>query len=655
MNLQITLISLLEIYLVFSVGAAFATPTVTNLLAQQRAGTKLVDIVYDLSDPESSSLNVSVAVSADNGASFLPASHFSGNGHGSGVTTGTGKQIVWDAGADWNGNYSAQVWFQVTADDSLTYVALIPAGSFTMGDTLNDGWAGETPAHTLHVGTFYMDRLEVTKALWNTVYQWATNNGYTFDSTGGGKATDHPVQTVNWYDCVKWCNARSEMEGWRPCYYTSAARGTVYRTGNLNLGNDYVNWSANGYRLPTEAEWEKAARGGAAGRRFAWSDADTITQDRANYFSYWAGWYPYYPYDLNPTEGYHPTYAVGGKPYTSPAGSFDPNDYGLYDMTGNAWEWCWDWYDAAWYDNAGATQPDTPGPSTGGARVGRGGSWSDYASGCRAAARNSAAPSYKNSNLGFRCVRNQLTGYNTIGSAVYGPITVDTQDEGTPVPADFDGDRKADPNVVYSTGNWYVWLSSFGYRRDGPYQLGLTGGTLLAGDFDGDRKADPAMVDSSGNWYVLCSYRNYQLAGPFPLGQVACMPVVGDFDGDGKADPARARGDGIWHIWESGNNYAQVDLVLYTSLSGTPVAGDFDGDAKADPALVDGNGTWHIWKSGDNYALVDLALHSLGGRPVAGDFDGDGLADPAMVISSRDWYIWLSSENYQLNGPFLFY
>jgi len=118
----------------------------------------------------------------------------------------------------------------------------------------------ERPVHTVSVSAFYMDRTEVTKALWDEVYQWAIANGYSFDNQGSGKAANHPVHSVNWYDTVKWCNARSQKEGRTPAYYTSAAQTTVYRTGQMDVRNDWVKWSA-GYRLPTEAEWEKAGRG----------------------------------------------------------------------------------------------------------------------------------------------------------------------------------------------------------------------------------------------------------------------------------------------------------------------------------------------------------------------------------------------------------
>src|ERR1017187_1098877 len=109
--------------------------------AAQRPGTQLVDIYYDLANPDSASLAITVLVSTDGGASYtLPATSFSGSGWGSAVTPGSNKQITWNAGADWSGHYSANIRFRVTADDAVapSGMALIPAGSFVMGDTLND-------------------------------------------------------------------------------------------------------------------------------------------------------------------------------------------------------------------------------------------------------------------------------------------------------------------------------------------------------------------------------------------------------------------------------------------------------------------------------------------------------------------------------------
>jgi hypothetical protein len=150
-------------------------------------------------------------------------------------------------------------------------MALIPAGSFTMGNCMDpsDGYSDELPLHTVYVSAFYMDKYPVTKSLWDTVKAWNGGNGYIYDLAGSGKASTHPVQAIDWYDCVKWCNARSQKEGLTPAYYTDSGLAVVYKTGRVA---PYVKWTANGYRLPTEAEWEKAARGGASGQRFPWGN-----------------------------------------------------------------------------------------------------------------------------------------------------------------------------------------------------------------------------------------------------------------------------------------------------------------------------------------------------------------------------------------------
>jgi len=391
-------------------------PFVSNVRLAQRLRTKWMDIRYDLADAHHSNLLVRIMISTNAGASFdlVPSSAWDGGADksiGHDVQPGTNKWIVWNAGADWNNQFTTQMMVRVAASNTVATtpagMALIPAGPFQMGDTFAEGRSGELPVHTVMVSAFYMDKREVTYTLWTSVYQWATSHGYAFDYAGSGKATNHPVQEVSWYDCAKWCNARSEKEGLTPCYYTSAVQTQIYRIDQIALSNDCVNWSANGYRLPTEAEWEKAARGGASGHRFPWSQCDTITFTNANYYSYWSAGVPYYPYDNATQSGYNPTFATGGTPYTSPAGYFAPNGYGLYDMAGNVWEWCWDWYDGAWYSAGGATQADTHGPASSpyAYRVLRGGSWYGDADGTRCAFRFSFNPGYTNGNHGFRCAR----------------------------------------------------------------------------------------------------------------------------------------------------------------------------------------------------------------------------------------------------------
>ncbi|MCK4563335.1 MAG: formylglycine-generating enzyme family protein [Verrucomicrobia bacterium] len=197
--------------------------------------------------------------------------------------------------------------------------AVIPEGMVKIPGGTNSGTDPDFGTYSLTVSSFYMDRTEVTKAQWDTVYNWAVTNGYSFENAGLGKASNHPVHTVNWYDCVKWCNARSQMEGKTPCY---------------NLATWSCNFNVNGYRLPTTTEWEYAARGGLQSKRFPWGD--TINHNYANYRANGLD-----PYDTSSYTSFvfHPSYASGEYPYTSPVGSFSSNGYGLYDMSGNVWEW----------------------------------------------------------------------------------------------------------------------------------------------------------------------------------------------------------------------------------------------------------------------------------------------------------------------------
>ena len=293
-------------------------------------------------------------------------------------------------------------FFRVTAAAaSPTGFVLIPAGTFQMGDSFNEGLSRERPVHAVNVSAFFMQTTETTRAEWEEVRTWALARGYNFDNAGAGKAADHPVQSVSWYDVVKWCNARSQKEGLTPCYYTNTAKTTVYKTGQLDVENTMVKWTANGYRLPTEAEWEKAGRGGLAGRRFPWGDQ--ITHSLANYESStrWA-------YDTSPTRGDHPAYQAGGTPYTSPVGSFAPNGYGLYDMAGNVWEWCWDWRDVRFSYYSSSPASDPRGPGSGSYRMFRGGGWTGNAYSCRAALRGHYAPFDANAGMGFRLARSSV-------------------------------------------------------------------------------------------------------------------------------------------------------------------------------------------------------------------------------------------------------
>ncbi|HXR48494.1 MAG TPA: SUMF1/EgtB/PvdO family nonheme iron enzyme [Candidatus Limnocylindrales bacterium] len=288
-------------------------------------------------------------------------------------------------------------------------MALVPAGSFTIGNFISS-WNGDVNTNdpditdanptNVYVSAFYMDTNLVTSNQWATVSAYATNHGYSFDFPGAGKAANQPEQTQTWSDAVKWINARSQQAGLTPVYYTDAGLTQVYTNGGYST-IVYANWTANGYRLPTEAEWEKAARGGLSGQRFPWGN--TISETQANYDSSSSLSYDLGPSGYNPIGNYPAT-----SPGTSPVGSFAANGYGLYDMAGNVMEWCWDWYAGTPYPTGSPYSGgnDPRGPASGAERVLRGGGWPFNVTLERCAAREGGfGPGDADNFIGFRCVR----------------------------------------------------------------------------------------------------------------------------------------------------------------------------------------------------------------------------------------------------------
>jgi len=241
------------------------------------------------------------------------------------------------------------------ATESKSEMVKIAGGRFTMGDKDEV----DAPPHEVTVSPFYMDKHLVTQEQYQKLVG---------DNPSRWKGNKNPVEQVRWSDAVKFCNARSQAEGLQPCY---------------DLETWQCNFEANGYRLPTEAEWEYACRAGAQTAYFFGNDASKLGD--------------YAWFDKN--SGGHPQ-SVGQK---------RPNAWGLCDMTGNVWQWCNDFYKVDYYQES---PPENPrGPKEGENKVVRGGAWKFSGDNCRSGYRYNEAPGYVDvcfgyDIYGFRCVRN---------------------------------------------------------------------------------------------------------------------------------------------------------------------------------------------------------------------------------------------------------
>lgn len=352
---------------------AQSAPLVTNVNALQRLdGSMIVDIHYDLYDAEGDACLVTIRVSTNNGASYdhLPSFGNLSGSVGYGQTTGQNKVIHWDTSNESFRLEGTNYRIRVIAEDGTNGSTIPPNFVYVAGGTCYNGVGNIT------LSSFYIDRYEVTQGSWVSV----TGKN---PSWGVGVGPNYPVYRVSWYDCLVYCNMRSMQEGLTPCYYyldygaNPANWPPGWNDDIYDHMNIVCNWTANGYRLPTVAEWTFAAKGGTQSLGFPYSGSGVIDQ---------VAWYA-----LN----------SGGE--THYVGYKAANELGIHDMTGNVWEWCWDIHAAL----PSTPQTDPHGPVSGTCRVTRGGSFSTAIEYCPIYFHNNGGYPYRTySNTGLRLVRN---------------------------------------------------------------------------------------------------------------------------------------------------------------------------------------------------------------------------------------------------------
>jgi len=336
---------LLILICIMLIAVPLSAQQITNV--KQKIENGRIIITYDLNGTDE--YTVSIQAKNKAGQKITPAVVAGDFGN---ITPGKNKTIYWEPQLEGRNLEGWNITIEVKSIPK--GFIFVPGGTFMMGST--SGESDENPVHSVTVSDFYIGKCEVTQKEWKDIM--GNNHSYF-------KGDNLPVEKVSWYDAVKFCNKKSSKEGLSPCYSGSGKNITCI-------------FSANGYRLPTEAEWEYAARGGNKSKGYTYSGSNTIGD---------VAWY-------NNNSG-SKTHIVGTK---------QPNELGIDDMTGNVWEWCNDWYDKNYYSKSSMNNPT--GPSSGASRVLRGGSWYYDDRSCCVVCRTYDDPAFRdNRAYGFRFLR----------------------------------------------------------------------------------------------------------------------------------------------------------------------------------------------------------------------------------------------------------
>ena len=576
MTLRPLLAAALAILGTFSTAFA-AEPVVSNLTAAQRPGTKLVDITYDVT-ADTPTVKVTLEISSDGGTTYsVPVTAVSG-AIGNAVSVNTGKTITWNAGLDWDVKFTPQTIFRIIVDDQIP-TQLSGFASLAPGFLPNSSQIGPQ-----FVAGFYMSKAEVTWAEFLAVRTWASTNGYDIGRIGEGSGMNHPVGSVNWHQALKWCNARSEKDGFPPVYKNGVE---IYRSGT---SLPTVDTTANGYRIPSEKEWEFAARGGVKTNGYEYSGSDDIES---------VAWY-----------------ASNSNGVTKEVATKQANELGLFDMSGNVWEWCFD-----------------PLGSNG---VFRGGSRGNASSICRVWNRGVNVRTTSGPDLGFRVARS----FNSVGgvaTAVTGYLVLDTQDWIVAVNPSPRGNTSgagsyvsgttatltATPIAGYLFGSWTGDASG----STNPLTILMDSEKTLGATFIEDTR-DPDGDGLTNYQEIILRLTNPNLSDTDDDGvndgqevTDGTNPKVADSDSDGLSDgEEKARGTNPLSGDSDGDGLGDLQEEVLTSTN--PLAQDSDSNSIAD-----------AYEDPDQDGILNgREVNERNTNPKSADSDSDGLSDTYELV-----------------------